>query len=132
MIPTVFGIMAISFLITQFAPGGPVEQALANLSGQNSSMVERISGNASGDFAAQPLGINIGNAAVGTRMTTATMRIRSGASVIPRLVNLSDRAPTPRYVAGPRIRSATPILAAKVSGAQFQVRSNAAGRNAWL
>src|SRR5690554_7246264 len=54
MIPTVFGIMAISFLITQFAPGGPVEQALANLSGQNTSMVERISGSDAGDFAAQP------------------------------------------------------------------------------
>ena len=27
MIPTLFGIMAVSFLITQFAPGGPVEQA---------------------------------------------------------------------------------------------------------
>ena len=54
MIPTVFGIMAISFIITQFAPGGPVEQALANLSGQNVSMAERISGSAGGDFAAQP------------------------------------------------------------------------------
>ena len=54
MIPTVFGIMAISFLITQFAPGGPVEQALANLSGQNVSMTERITGSAGGDFTAQP------------------------------------------------------------------------------
>jgi len=54
MIPTVFGIMAISFVITQFAPGGPVEQALANISGQNSSMTERITGSESGDFAAQP------------------------------------------------------------------------------
>src|SRR5215217_5493642 len=54
MIPTVFGIMAISFLITQFAPGGPVEQALANLSGQNSSMTERITGSAEGDFTGQP------------------------------------------------------------------------------
>ncbi|MHA6297223.1 microcin C ABC transporter permease YejB [Devosia sp. CAU 1758] len=54
MIPTVFGIMAISFLITQFAPGGPVEQALANLSGQNSSIAERITGSEAGDFAAQP------------------------------------------------------------------------------
>ena len=53
MIPTVFGIMAISFLITQFAPGGPVEQALANLSGQNVSMTERITGSGSGD-----LGVN--------------------------------------------------------------------------
>ncbi|WP_108459771.1 microcin C ABC transporter permease YejB [Devosia naphthalenivorans] len=54
MIPTVFGIMAISFLITQFAPGGPVEQALANLSGQNQSITERITGSAEGDFAGQP------------------------------------------------------------------------------
>ncbi|MDB5614632.1 MAG: microcin transporter permease [Devosia sp.] len=54
MIPTVFGIMAISFIITQFAPGGPVEQALANISGQNSAMTERISGSEGGDFTAQP------------------------------------------------------------------------------
>ncbi len=54
MIPTVFGIMAISFLVIQFAPGGPVEQALANLSGQNSSIAERVTGSAGGDFAAQP------------------------------------------------------------------------------
>lgn len=54
MIPTVFGIMAISFLITQFAPGGPVEQALANLSGQNQSITERVTGSQAGDFAGQP------------------------------------------------------------------------------
>ena len=53
MIPTLFGIMAISFVITQFAPGGPVEQALANLSGQNVSMLERISGGGGGDLAGQ-------------------------------------------------------------------------------
>lgn len=54
MIPTVFGIMAISFIITQFAPGGPVEQALANLSGQNQSITERVTGSVAGDFAGQP------------------------------------------------------------------------------
>jgi microcin C transport system permease protein len=54
MIPTVFGIMAISFVITQFAPGGPVEQALANLSGQNRSITERVTGSQAGDFAGQP------------------------------------------------------------------------------
>ena len=53
MIPTVFGIMAVSFLITQFAPGGPVEQALANLSGQNASITERITGSQAGDFSGQ-------------------------------------------------------------------------------
>jgi microcin C transport system permease protein len=54
MIPTVFGIMAVSFLITQFAPGGPVEQALANLSGQNTSIMERVTGSEAGDFSGQP------------------------------------------------------------------------------
>jgi microcin C transport system permease protein len=34
MIPTLFGIMAISFAVTQFAPGGPVEQVIAKLTGQ--------------------------------------------------------------------------------------------------
>ncbi|MAN78259.1 MAG: microcin ABC transporter permease, partial [Rhizobiales bacterium] len=32
MIPTVFGIMVVSFLVIQFAPGGPVEQAIAQYS----------------------------------------------------------------------------------------------------
>lgn len=34
MIPTILGIMAISFLIIQFAPGGPVEQVIARVTGQ--------------------------------------------------------------------------------------------------
>ncbi len=54
MIPTVFGIMAVSFLVVQFAPGGPVEQAIANMSGLDSSLSERITGSADGDFAGQP------------------------------------------------------------------------------
>ncbi|MBN9550147.1 MAG: microcin C ABC transporter permease YejB [Alphaproteobacteria bacterium] len=34
MIPTLFGIMAISFAVIQFAPGGPVEQVIASLNNQ--------------------------------------------------------------------------------------------------
>jgi ABC-type microcin C transport system permease subunit YejB len=33
MIPTIVGIMAISFTVIQFAPGGPVEQVIAQLTG---------------------------------------------------------------------------------------------------
>jgi len=33
ILPTLFGIMVINFIIIQFAPGGPVEQALAQASG---------------------------------------------------------------------------------------------------
>jgi microcin C transport system permease protein len=32
MIPTIFGIMALSFLVVQFAPGGPVEEIIAKMS----------------------------------------------------------------------------------------------------
>jgi microcin C transport system permease protein len=44
MIPTIIGIMAISFAVIQFAPGGPVEQVIAQLTGQGDSATERISG----------------------------------------------------------------------------------------
>jgi microcin C transport system permease protein len=44
MIPTLFGIMLISFVIVQFAPGGPVERIIAQLQGQDSGATARISG----------------------------------------------------------------------------------------
>ena len=42
MIPTIFGIMAISFAIVQFAPGGPVEQVISDLTNQGAG--DRLSG----------------------------------------------------------------------------------------
>jgi microcin C transport system permease protein len=47
MIPTLFGIMLISFAIVQFAPGGPVERVIAQLQGQDSGAMSRISGGGS-------------------------------------------------------------------------------------
>ncbi|MBB5576777.1 MULTISPECIES: microcin C ABC transporter permease YejB [Rhizobium] len=44
MIPTIIGIMAISFTIVQFAPGGPVEQVIAQLTGQGDNANGRLSG----------------------------------------------------------------------------------------
>ncbi len=56
VIPTLLGIMFINFLIVQAAPGGPVEQTLAKLSGLNMDSTARISGSGS-EFSggAQPL-----------------------------------------------------------------------------
>ena len=48
IIPTMIGIMLISFIIVQFAPGGPVEQVIAKLSGSDTSVTNRIGGG-SGD-----------------------------------------------------------------------------------
>ncbi|MDN2567330.1 microcin C ABC transporter permease YejB [Aquibium sp. A9E412] len=44
MIPTLFGIMAISFAVVQFAPGGPVERVIAQITGQGGGAGDRISG----------------------------------------------------------------------------------------
>ncbi len=44
MIPTLFGIMLVNFIIIQAAPGGPVEQMIAKLEGFDTSAISRISG----------------------------------------------------------------------------------------
>ncbi|MCK5556126.1 MAG: microcin ABC transporter permease, partial [Alphaproteobacteria bacterium] len=44
MIPTLFGIILLNFLIVQVAPGGPVEQMIARLQGMNTSVTQRFSG----------------------------------------------------------------------------------------
>ena len=46
VIPTLFGIITINFAVVQFAPGGPVEQMLAELRGQTQTM-SRITGGGS-------------------------------------------------------------------------------------
>jgi len=47
MIPTLLGIMLINFAIIQFAPGGPVEQAIAEFQGQGVDATARFSGTGS-------------------------------------------------------------------------------------
>jgi microcin C transport system permease protein len=44
VIPTLFGIIAINFVIVQFAPGGPVEQMIAELRGRGSAVAGRMTG----------------------------------------------------------------------------------------
>lgn len=52
MVPTLFGILLISFVIVQFAPGGPVERVIAQLQGQGGNATDRVGG-ASSDSGAQ-------------------------------------------------------------------------------
>jgi microcin C transport system permease protein len=53
MIPTIFGIMLVSFVVVQFAPGGPIERVIAQLSGTDTGATSRISGSPGGDFGAR-------------------------------------------------------------------------------
>jgi microcin C transport system permease protein len=47
MIPTLLGILFVSFVVIQFAPGGPVERIIAQLSGNDISATARVSGGGS-------------------------------------------------------------------------------------
>lgn len=48
VVPTLFGIMVVNFFIIQAAPGGPVEQMLAQIQGTAVDATERFSGSSSG------------------------------------------------------------------------------------
>ena len=47
MIPTLLGIMIINFAIVQFAPGGPIEQIIAEITGTDAGTTGRMSGGGS-------------------------------------------------------------------------------------
>jgi microcin C transport system permease protein len=53
IIPTLFGIMVINFAVIQFAPGGPIEQLIAQLEGTDVAATSRITGEGS-DTLGQP------------------------------------------------------------------------------
>ncbi len=52
--PTILGIMLISFAIIQFAPGGPIERIIAQLSGTEVSATARLGGGQGDGLAGQP------------------------------------------------------------------------------
>jgi microcin C transport system permease protein len=53
IMPTLLGIMAVNFAIVQVAPGGPIEQIIAELSGEAVSATAALTGSAGGDMGAQ-------------------------------------------------------------------------------
>jgi len=53
-VPTLFGILLVSFVIVQFAPGGPVERVISQLQNPNSGgAADRVGGGQGGDAGAQ-------------------------------------------------------------------------------
>ena len=52
--PTLLGILALTFVIVQFAPGGPVEQVIAQLTGTDVDASTRVGGGQTGDFSNNP------------------------------------------------------------------------------
>jgi microcin C transport system permease protein len=49
IVPTLFAIMLINFVIIQTAPGGPVEQVIAQLTGEGAAITERVTQSGAGE-----------------------------------------------------------------------------------
>jgi microcin C transport system permease protein len=83
MIPTLFGIMLISFIIIQFAPGGPIERIIAQLNGTNVDASSRIGGSSTGDFSrvAQP----------GSQDSGVNSRYRGSRGLDPELIKSLEK-----------------------------------------
>src|ERR1044072_4175975 len=79
MIPTLLGIMLVSFVVVQFAPGGPVERVIAQLSGSDTGATSRISGS-SGDLGAR------GQPGGGAAMDTVTSKSRGARGLDPEFI----------------------------------------------
>src|ERR1700758_795588 len=67
MFPTLLGILFVSFVVVQFAPGGPVERVIAQLSGADTGGTSRISGGQGGDFGPRGPGVGAGADAVASK-----------------------------------------------------------------
>jgi microcin C transport system permease protein len=78
IVPTLVGIMVVNFTVVQFAPGGPVEQAIAQFRGTAVEATARIGGTAAGETGrgrAQPV-----------QNSTAQSKYRGAQGLDPELV----------------------------------------------
>lgn len=78
IIPTILGIMLVSFLVIQFAPGGPVEQAIAQLTGADVSTSDRL--NRTGGETFRP------NNPAGTGIDANSSRYRGAQGLDPQII----------------------------------------------
>jgi microcin C transport system permease protein len=85
MIPTLFGIMLVSFVVVQFAPGGPVERVIAQLSGSDTGATSRISGSPGGDFGAR------GQAQGGSGIDAVSSKYRGAQGLDPEFIKSLEK-----------------------------------------
>src|SRR5262245_58912887 len=85
MIPTLLGIMLVSFVVVQFAPGGPVERVIAQLSGSDTGATSRISGSAGGDFAGR------GQMQSGSQVDAVSSKYRGAQGLDPAFIKSLEK-----------------------------------------
>jgi microcin C transport system permease protein len=82
--PTLIGIMLINFVIIQAAPGGPVEQMIAEITGTGPSITQRVTRSDSGETIQQSGG-------GGAESTGASSRYRGAQGLDPKFIEELER-----------------------------------------
>ena len=81
IIPTLFGIMLVNFIIVQAAPGGPIEQVIAQIKGQTVEATARVGGTGPGELSNQaPTGPG------GAGQSAAASKYRGARGIDPQFI----------------------------------------------
>src|SRR4029079_11816838 len=85
MVPTLLGILLVSFCVVQFAPGGPVERVIAQLSGTDTGASSRIPGSGTGgDFGTR-------GAQGGAQVDSVTSKYRGAQGLDPDFIKKLEK-----------------------------------------
>src|SRR5919107_4175100 len=85
MFPTLLGILFVSFVVVQFAPGGPVERVIAQLSGADTGASSRIPGSGQGgDFGGR-------GAQGGSSVDSSTSKYRGAQGLDPEFIKKLEK-----------------------------------------
>ena len=84
MVPTLLGILLVSFVVVQFAPGGPVERVIAQISGSDTGATSRISGG-TGDFGSR------GSLQGGSQVDAVNSKYRGAQGLDPEFIKKLEK-----------------------------------------
>lgn len=87
IIPTILGVMIVSFTVIQFAPGGPVEKVIAQLTGTDVAATARIGGTGGGDFGASARS----QTNTGTGDTSVSSKYRGAQGLDPEFIKALEK-----------------------------------------
>jgi len=86
ILPTMLGIMIVSFTVVQFAPGGPVERVIAQLTGTDVAATARTGGTG-GDFGAS----SHSQTNTGTGDTATSSKCRGAQGLDPEFIKSLEK-----------------------------------------
>ena len=84
MIPTLLGIMLMTFAVIQFVPGGPVEQVIAKMQGTGSDSLSRVSGDSGNEAGIQ-------DRTTGTGGDATTFKYRGAQGLDPEFIKSLEK-----------------------------------------